>query len=260
MSLRFYEIAERFHTIQNPITIEKLDAISAACWLKPEMRVLDLACGRGEMLTRWAQQYGIEGVGIDISDDFLIEARRRADERDVADRVTFLQGDAGKVLEDHPDYAGGFDVVTCIGATWIGGGTPGTLAIMNQLLREPDRGLLLVGDVYWAQSPSAEEADEIYEHIGEESRKWAHGLPAMLDMFHTAGYDLVQMTLANLDSWDAYYAAWWRSVHDWLRTHPDDPDFDALHEWIDDSQRNYLLYERETLGWGIFMLQSKLTV
>lgn len=258
MSFRFFEIAERYHAIQNPITIDKLDAISAACWLKPGMRVLDLGCGRGELLTRWAEQYGIEGVGIDISDEFLAEANRRAAERDVADSVTFLQGDAGKVLEDHPDYAGGFDVVTCIGATWVGGGTPGTLAIMRQLLRDPENGLLLVGDVYWAQMPSGADADAIYDHMGEDSRTWPHGLPAVLDLFQAAGYDLVQMVLANRDSWDAYYAGWWRSVHDWLRTHPDDPEFDALHEWIDGSQRGYLCYEREHCGWGIFALQSKL--
>ncbi|MDH7504441.1 MAG: methyltransferase domain-containing protein [Verrucomicrobiota bacterium] len=42
------------------------------------MRLLDLGCGRGELLTRWAAQYGIGGTGVDISAAFLKEARRRA--------------------------------------------------------------------------------------------------------------------------------------------------------------------------------------
>ena len=258
MSLRFFEIAERYHIIQNPITLDKLEAISAACRLQPGMRVLDLGCGRGELLTRWAEQYGISGVGVDISPVFLAEANRRAEARGVTEQVTFIQGDAGQVLADHPDFVGAFDVVTCIGATWVGGGTPGTLAIMEQALKDRQRGLLLVGDVYWTQLPAGEEADAIYAHMGEESHAWAVGLPGMLEMFHTAGYDLVQMVMANPDNWDQYYAQEWRSAHEWLRENPDDPDHAALHQWMDDSQRGYLRYEREYCGWGIFMLQAQL--
>ncbi|NPV65795.1 MAG: methyltransferase domain-containing protein [Anaerolineae bacterium] len=255
MSLRFHEIAERDHVIQNPITLEKLDAIGAACGFQPGMHLLDLACGRGEMLTRWAAQYGIGGTGVDISAAFLTEARRRARERRVIDRVTFVQADAGKYLDDTPGEAGTYDVVSCVGATWIGGGTPGTLAIMRRALKDQRDGLLLVGDVYWARLPVEEAA---YAVMGEESRAWAHGLPAMLEMFNQTGFDLVQMSLANPDSWDAYYAPQWRSVFTWLREHPDDPDYAALRAWIDRNQRGYLRYERDYCGWGLFLLQPKL--
>lgn len=255
MSLRFHEIAERHHVIQNPITVEKLDIIGAACGFQPGMRLLDLACGRGELLTRWAAQYGIGGTGVDISAAFLKEARRRARERGVADRVTFVQADAGKYLDETPGEAGAYDVVSCVGATWIGGGTPGTLTIMRRALRDQRDGLLLVGDVYWARLPVPEAA---YAAMGEESRAWTHGLLAVLEMFQRAGFDLVQMSLANADNWDAYYVPQWRSVFAWLREHPDDPDHAALQEWIDRNQRAYLAYEREYCGWGLFLLQPKL--
>lgn len=97
MSLRFHEIAERNHVIQNPITVEKLDTIGAACGFQPGMRLLDLGCGRGELLTRWAAQYGIGGTGVDISAVFLKEARRRARERGVADRLTVRAGRRRKI-------------------------------------------------------------------------------------------------------------------------------------------------------------------
>jgi cyclopropane fatty-acyl-phospholipid synthase-like methyltransferase len=255
MNLRFHEIAERFHLIQNPITIEKLDMIGASCGFTPGMRLLDLGCGRGELLTRWAAQYGISGTGVDISAAFLAEARHRARQRQVTDRVTCVEGDAGKYLDENPGEAGAYDVVTCIGATWIGGDTPGTLAIMRRALKDRRHGLLVVGDVYWAQTP-ADKA--VYAAIGEGSESWPHGLPAMLDMFHRAGFDMVHMALANTDNWDAYYAPQWRSTFQWLRENPGDPDYAALHEWILNNQRGYLQYEREYCGWGIFMLQPRL--
>jgi len=255
MNLRFHEIAERYHVIQNPITVEKLDTIGAACGFRPGMRLLDLACGRGELLTRWAAQYGIAGTGVDISAAFLTEARRRARERGVTDQVKFVQADAGAYLDETPGEAGAYDVVSCVGATWIGGGTPGTLAIMRRALKDQRDGLLLVGDVYWARLPVAEDA---YAAMGEESREWAHGLLAMLDVFNQSGFDLAQMTLANPDTWDAYYAPQWRSALAWLREHPDDPDHAALREWIDRNQRSYLAYVREYCGWGLFLLQPKL--
>ena len=157
MSLRFYEIAERFHLIQNPITSEKLDAVGAGCRFAAGTRLLDLGCGRGEMLTRWAERYAITGTGVDISTTYLAEASRRAAARNVAESVRFVELDAARYFEENPAEQGAFDVVSCIGATWIGGGTPGTLAIMKQGLKDPSTGMLLVGDVYWHNPPTDEQ-------------------------------------------------------------------------------------------------------
>jgi cyclopropane fatty-acyl-phospholipid synthase-like methyltransferase len=55
MSLRFHEIAEQNHRILNPFTEEKLMLLGEICELEPGMRQLDLACGKGEMLSRWAK-------------------------------------------------------------------------------------------------------------------------------------------------------------------------------------------------------------
>jgi hypothetical protein len=47
-----------------------------------------------------------------------------------------------------------FDVVSCIGATWIGDGVPGTLRLMRPALR--GRGLLLIGEPFWLSEPPPE--------------------------------------------------------------------------------------------------------
>ena len=66
-----------------------------------------------------ARDYGITGVGIDMSQLFSEQAKLRAEELEVSDRVKFIHGDAvGYVTEEK------VGVAACIGATWIGGGSP----------------------------------------------------------------------------------------------------------------------------------------
>lgn len=233
MSLRFHEIAETYHRILNPFTEEQLLLLGDICRLQPGMRQLDLACGKAEMLCRWAQRYGISGVGVDISTVFLDAARQRAAELGVTDKLTFVQGDAGK----YPLPTHEFDIVSCIGATWIGSGLIGTLELMKPALKAS--GLLMVGEPYWIDPPP----DEAYEAWGMRRDDY-RSLAGTLDRFESAGVNLVEMVLANLDGWDRYEAPQWMAVDDWLRAHPDDPDAPALREWIATNRRTYLRYGR----------------
>src|SRR5437899_2465746 len=126
MSLRHHEIAEAGHRILNPYTEEKLMLLGEVCRLQEGARQLDLACGKGEMLSRWAQRFGIGGVGVDVSEVFLGAAGERAVELGVSERVSFERGDAGAYRAEK----GAFDVVSCIGATWVGGGLAGTVELL----------------------------------------------------------------------------------------------------------------------------------
>lgn len=114
---RIFNITESAHRIHNPFTSEKLATLGAALRLERGTRVLDLGSGSGEMLCTWARDYGITGVGIDMSQLFSEQAKLRAEELEVSDRVKFIHGDAvGYVTEEK------VGVAACIGATWIGGG------------------------------------------------------------------------------------------------------------------------------------------
>src|SRR5689334_18884715 len=138
--LRYHELSEASSRILNPLSGAKLDALGVICRLHAGQRQLDLACGKGELLCRFARDHGITGVGIDIHPPFVAAARARAVELDVADRISFVEGDAGD-----PGHAGdAFDVVSCIGATWIGGGLAGTLDLMRERARPG--GWILVGE------------------------------------------------------------------------------------------------------------------
>lgn len=245
MSLRFHEIAETGQRILNPFTEEKLMLLGEICGLRAGMTQLDLACGKGEMLCRWAAHFGITGTGVDISSVFLAAASARAQELGVAGLLAFVQGDAGQYA---PPAGQMFDIVSCIGATWIGNGLAGTLALMRPALKSGGR--LLVGEPYWIDSPPA----EAYAALGVRPDDFAT-LASTLDRFEAAGLELVEMVLANPDSWDRYEASQWLTLDAWLRSHPDDPDAPALREWFHANRRAYLTYGRRYLGWGVFVLR-----
>jgi len=244
MSLRFHEIAEARHRILNPFTAEKLALLGEICELSTGMRQLDLACGKAELLCGLAKRYGTTGIGVDISEVFLAAARDRAEEVGVSAVVEFVHDDAGK----YQAAPAAFDLVSCIGATWIGGGLVGTLELMKPALK--DDGLLMVGEPYWIEPPPVEAPDA----IGIDANEFVT-LDGTLDRFEAAGTEPVEMVLADNDSWDRYVASQWMTGNNWLREHPDDPDAAAFRKWISDNRRAYFRYGRRYLGWGVFLLR-----
>jgi hypothetical protein len=48
--------------------------------------------------------------------------------------------------------------------------------------------------------------------------------------------DLVEMVLADANTWDRYAASRWLNVADWLRANPDDPEATEVREIRDQSR------------------------
>ena len=248
MTLRYYEIAETNHRILNTFTEENLMLLGEICDLKPGMRQLDLACGKGEMLCRWVQKFGIQGIGIDISPVFLDAACQRAASLQIASNLEFILGDAAQ-FETQPET---YDIVSCIGANWIGGGTRGTLDLIRQKgLKSSPESLGLIGEIFWKEKPS----EETIQAMGTKRGEWAEGLGQILAWFDQAGAQLVEMVIASTENWDRYEAPKWRTFDRWKQHNPDDPDFDTLVEFAKKSQADYLKYERPLCDWGVFVLR-----
>lgn len=245
MSLRFHEIAESSHRILNPFTEYQLMLLGDICRLNTGTLLLDLACGKAEMLCRWVEKYGINGVGVDISNVFLSAARKRAEELGVADNLTFVSGDAG----EYPDEAQEFDVVSCIGATWIGSGLLGTLALMKKALKP--NGLLLVGEPYWNEPAP----DSAYKAMGIARDEYV-SLEETLNRMESAELRLVELVSADQYGWERYEAQQWLAVDDFLLENPDDPEATELSDWVDNNRRTYFRFGRKYLGWGVFVLRS----
>jgi SAM-dependent methyltransferase len=246
MTLHQHEISESGHRILNPFSEAKLRLVGECAEVGDGSRVLDLACGKGELLCRWAEWFGSGGVGVDLSEVFVPIAEARARELGVADRVSFVRGDAAAYVAE----PGAFDVACCIGATWIGNGIAGTVDLLRPAIR--DGGRILIGEPYWTE-PAPDEAATSH---GFEPDEFA-SLDGTLDRLGEAGLELVEMVLASPDDWDRYEASQWRTIDRWLRANPDDPMHaeirDALTQW----RLKYVRWGRRYLGWGIFVTRPR---
>ena len=52
---KYFDIIHRFHVVCNPTSLAKVEEIIGLLRLKPGSSVLDIACGKAEMLVRLAK-------------------------------------------------------------------------------------------------------------------------------------------------------------------------------------------------------------
>jgi SAM-dependent methyltransferase len=244
---RIFNVSESAHRIHNPFTPEQLATLGAALRMVPGSRVLDLGSGSGEMLCTWARDHGITGTGVDMSTVFSAHAKLRAEELGVADRATFIHGDAAGYVAEVK-----VDVAACLGATWIGGGVAGTVALLLNSLRSG--GIILIGHPYWLKLPPSEDvakgclADSISDYLL---------LPDLIASFGALNYDVVEMVLADLEGWDRYEAAKWLTMRRWLDANPDDEFAKEVRAELHAEPLRHATYTREYMGWGVFALMAR---
>jgi SAM-dependent methyltransferase len=244
---RIFNITESAHRIHNPITPEKLATLGVALRLESGARVLDLGSGSGEMLCTWARDHGVIGIGIDMSQLYTEQAKLRAEELGVADQVKFIHGDAAGYVSDEK-----VNVAACVGATWIAGGVAGTIELLTRSLRTG--GIILIGEPYWRQLPPTE--DVVRGCLANSFSDFLM-LPELLTFFDHLGYDVVEMVLADQDSWDRYEAAKWLTMRRWLEANPNDELAKDVRAQLTSEPKRYAAYTREYLGWGVFALMQR---
>ncbi len=124
------------------------------------MHVLDVSSGRGTQAIYYAQQYGVDVTGVDISDEMVRTASRSAARAGVADRVRFRQGDSQRL----PFESGTFDVVINECAVGI---PDDSQAVLDEMLRvvRPG-GAVVIHESTWRAPATATEKEELAERYG----------------------------------------------------------------------------------------------
>jgi SAM-dependent methyltransferase len=241
---KFYAVTHKYHVICNPMNTMKLDELIKLLILNPEAAVLDIACGKGEMLTRLAEHYEITGVGVDISPFFVADTKQKLQERIAEGRIEILNMDGA-------DYKPTrfFDLTMCIGASWIYQGHRGTLRALKSMTKID--GLILVGEPFWIKEP-----EEEYLTAENHTR----------DMFGThyenvvvgeeEGLVSLYTVASSQDDWDRYESLQWYAAAKHAAENKDDPDVPEILARVAHGRTNYLRWGRDTLGWALYLFRN----
>lgn len=240
---KFYDVTHRYHEVWNPTSRAKLDELVGLLKLNPGSDVLDIACGKGELLTRLAERYEISGIGVDISPYCVTDAEQKLRERVPGAQIQILNMDGA---DYSPDQL--FDLAMCIGASWVYKGHRGTLSALKT--RTKPGALILVGEPFWLKDP-----DDAYLVAENLTR----------DMFGThyenvlvgedEGLFPLYTMVSNQDDWDRYETLQWYAAEKYARDNPDDPDVSEILTRVASGRTNYLHWGRDTLGWAMYLFR-----
>lgn len=246
-TLKFYDITHREHVVCNPTSEDKLTRLVGLLRLPAGARVVDIACGKGEFLVRLAEAYGVRGTGVDLSPFCVADAQRRLRTRAPEAQVVFTQMNGSDFRPEEPHSLA---LASCIGASWVFGGHPGTLDALSGMIAPG--GWVVVGEPYWVQEPPEEYLaasglgkNDIGTHLGNAQAGEQRGL------------ELVHTFVSSKDDWDTYEGLQWYSAADYARCHPDDPDVPELLERVEKGKHLYLRWGRDTLGWAIYVFRHR---
>jgi SAM-dependent methyltransferase len=243
---RYQTLAHRDHVFLTPLSGAKVDQVLSMLELPLGARVLDLGCGKGEMLVRLASRCAARGVGVDLNPVMLAEARARATSR-VPDAGLVFHEAAAAEFDTVP---GSWDAVLCVGASEAFGGYRATLEAVAALVRP--HGRMLVGEHFWRRQPHPDYLEVL--GIGAEDLL---DHPRNVRLGEQVGLVPICTAVSTEDEWERYERLLALAVQQYAATHPEDSDAEALWRY---ARRRFEAFEhwgRDTLGFGLYVFQKK---
>jgi SAM-dependent methyltransferase len=213
--------------ICNPLSGSALSAAVAALGPLDGARVLDVGCGKGDLLARLLSAGASVAAGVDLSSAHLAVARER-----LGTRAVLVEADASSY-----DFGPPYDVVCCVGSSHA----LGSWDRLRALARPSGR--LLVGEGFWRRTP-----DPAYlAALGatEDELLPLEGLRALL----RPDWE----TVASAEDWERYESAWAGNLRRYAGAHPEDPEAPALRALGDAGWDRYACWGRDTLGFALMV-------
>jgi SAM-dependent methyltransferase len=203
-----------------PISERTAGRLVEALELPPGARVVDLGCGKGELLLAVMRRWGAAGLGVDVNAEFLRLARERASELGLAAHFEQRSLLALPAQEEDRRFTQ-LDAILHLGAPLLPGGWPGTLRALAARLAPGGR--LIASFGYWRRAPDAEylahlgaRLDELGSHAGNFAAGDAAGLRPVLSLESTAA------------EWAEYEDDYLAGIERWAAANPQDPDREAF--------------------------------
>lgn len=231
----------------NPLTVPQVAQALGRLGLDTASRVLDVGCGRGEILAMALERFGCRGVGIDSDLAELERARRRLSF--AKERVELYGDPVQDIVLSEPQ----FTAVFCVGATHaFGEGSrafPRTLQTLSAAVSPG--GSLLIGECIWRQPPAPEYLQfTSFTHDGLRFHADNLKIASRFGLMH------VQSTLSTVEAWDDYEGRFWSAAEAQygIPSLAGDGDVRVDH-WIS-WKRAYLRWGRETLGFALYVFRT----
>ena len=194
------------------------------------------------MLRLVAALPGAYGTGVDTFGPDLERGRAAAAERGLAERVTFIDGEAAAV-------AGPADLVLSVGAYQAFGGIAEALTELRS--RVAPGGRLLFGAEFWEQTPPPERLANMWDDMTLDSCLY---LPQLVDAAVAAGFRPLSVEVASRAEWDEFESGLAAQSELWLLAHPDHADTGELRAKLDAQRDIWLRGHQGYLGFAYLTL------
>jgi SAM-dependent methyltransferase len=223
------------------------DALLAQLPRDPSIRsVLDVGCGKGDLLLRTVEATGATGVGVEPNPAFAADARERARRSPGGSRVTIVEAElsAARLPVEK------FDLGICTGSIHVFGEWCDALRGMAPLVR--GNGFAMMAPTYWQRAPHPDYLAAIEADEGE-----ARSLASTIATAESANWHVLACHESTVEEWDDYEHTYAANMRAWCDANPDDPEAAGFRKRIDDWAAAYAKWGRETMGYALLLMQRQ---
>ncbi|MCP2328388.1 SAM-dependent methyltransferase [Hamadaea flava] len=226
-----------------PLSAQRAADLVAGLAVRRPATIVDVGSGWGELLLRLLTALPeAQGVAIDTHGPDLDRGRASAEQRGLADRASFVAGEAGR-------HAQAADLVISIGAYQAFGTISEALAELRKLVHPGGR--LLFGAEFWERPPTEAELGRMWPGIDADACLY---LADLVDAAVTAGFRPLRIGTATADEWAEFESGLAADIEEWILDHPDHPETAGLRDKLDAQRSIWLRGHRGVMGFAYLTL------